>query len=188
MLRIMNRRLYRSRTDTVLAGVASGLAAYLGADPALVRIAWAILVPLTGGAAFLAYIVAWIVVPEEPYPGAAFGAPAGPTGPAASAMPGAGSTGGDEAAGMEPGTDPVTGAPIQPVAGSGSTWTPPPPIERRSSDGRAGMVIGLGLVVLGLWFLLREYLPDFRWNLVWPFAIVAIGALILFSAMRRRDG
>jgi phage shock protein PspC (stress-responsive transcriptional regulator) len=50
----MNRRLYRSRTDTILGGVAAGLARYLNADPALVRIAWAILVPLTGGAALVA--------------------------------------------------------------------------------------------------------------------------------------
>ena len=47
---LMNRRLYRSRTDTILGGVAAGLATYLNTDPALVRIAWAILVPLTGGA------------------------------------------------------------------------------------------------------------------------------------------
>ena len=40
----------------------------MNADPALVRIAWALLVPLTGGIAFVAYIVAWIVVPEEPPP------------------------------------------------------------------------------------------------------------------------
>ena len=51
----MNRRLYRSRTDTILGGVAAGLATYLNTDPALVRIAWAILVPLTGGAALIAY-------------------------------------------------------------------------------------------------------------------------------------
>ena len=63
-------RLYRSRTDTILGGVASGLATYLNADPALVRIAWAVLVPLTGGIAFLAYIVGWVVIPEEPAPAA----------------------------------------------------------------------------------------------------------------------
>jgi phage shock protein PspC (stress-responsive transcriptional regulator) len=169
MLGIMNRRLYRSRTDTVLGGVASGLAAYLNTDPALVRIAWAILVPLTGGAAFLAYIVGWIVVPEEPYPGAAMGAPATTI--------------------TDPGEASDEASPIQPAAStdSGSTWTPPAPIHR-STDGRAGMVVGIGLVLIGLWFLVREYLPPIRWNLIWPIIIVAVGAIILISAMRRRDG
>ena len=64
----MTGRLTRSRTDTILGGVAAGLAEYLNTDPALVRIAWAILVPLTSGAALLAYVVAWIVVPEAPEP------------------------------------------------------------------------------------------------------------------------
>jgi phage shock protein PspC (stress-responsive transcriptional regulator) len=178
MLRIMNRRLYRSRTDTVLGGVASGVAAYLGADPALVRIAWAILVPLTGGAAFLAYIVAWIVVPEEPFAGAAAGVPA-----AAAMPPPAGDAEPGEAA-----TDPVTGAPVHPSAAAGSSWTPPPPVGRRASDGRAGMIVGIFLVILGLWFLVRQYVPDFRWNLVWPVVIVVVGVVILVSAMRRREG
>lgn len=69
----MNRRLYRSRSDTVLGGVAAGLADYLNIDPALVRIAWAILVLVTGGGALLAYIVAWVIVPTAPPPAPAAG-------------------------------------------------------------------------------------------------------------------
>ena len=168
----MNRRLYRSRTDTVLGGVASGLAVYLNTDPALVRIAWAILTPLTGGAAFLAYIVGWIVVPEEPYPGAATGAPApgfttaGST-PSASEVSEEGESATADAAAPMP----------------ASTWTTAP-TERRN-DNRTGIAIGVGLVILGLWFLLRPYLPDIQWNLIWPLAIVAIGGLILITAARR---
>ena len=62
----MNGRLYRSRTDRMIGGVAAGIADYINADPALVRIGWAILVVITGGVALVAYIVAWIVVPEAP--------------------------------------------------------------------------------------------------------------------------
>jgi len=148
----MNRRLYRSRTDTILGGVASGLADYLNADPALVRIAWAILVPLTGGAALIAYIVAWVVVQEEPV------AAAGAT---------------------EEATDPVTGASVAPAATTA-------PADSRPSDARAGMVVGIGLVLIGLWFLLREYLPDIDWSLIWPLVVVGIGAAILVTSMRRR--
>ena len=49
----MNERLYRSRDDRMLAGVAGGLAEMWDADPSLVRIVWALLVFVTGGFAFL---------------------------------------------------------------------------------------------------------------------------------------
>ena len=50
------------------------------------------------------------------------------------------------------------------------------------------MVIGIGLVVVGVWFLLREYLPEIDWGLIWPLVLVGIGALVLVTSMRRRDG
>ena len=157
----MNRRLYRSRTDTVIGGVAAGLADYLNADPALIRIAWAILVVVTGGAALIVYIVCWIVIPEEPET---------PVVTAAQAS--------------EPTTDPVTGEIIEPAATPASAVTVP----NAGSGGRAGVVVGIGLVVIGVWFLLRQYLPDINWGLLWPLVLVGIGALILFTSMRRRDG
>jgi phage shock protein C len=62
----MNERLYRSRSDRMIAGVAGGLAQSMRLDPSIVRIIWAILVPATGGLALIVYIVMAIVVPEEP--------------------------------------------------------------------------------------------------------------------------
>ncbi len=44
---------------------------------------------------------------------------------------------------------------------------------------------GLGLVVLGTWFLLDRFMPDINWSLIWPLAIVAIGVLIVVGASRR---
>src|SRR5919108_4895577 len=61
----MGDRLYRSRRDRMIAGVAGGLAEMWDADPSLVRIIWALLVVFTGGIALLVYIVMAIVVPEE---------------------------------------------------------------------------------------------------------------------------
>ena len=59
------RRLYRSRTDRVLAGICGGLADYFGTDPAIVRLGVVILAILTGIVPFLVlYIVAAIVIPE----------------------------------------------------------------------------------------------------------------------------
>ena len=48
-------RIYRSRTERQVAGVAGGLAEFLGVDPTLIRIVWLISV-LFGGAGALAYI------------------------------------------------------------------------------------------------------------------------------------
>jgi phage shock protein C len=58
------RRLYRSRTDRMLGGVAGGLGDYFDVDPVLVRLAWVALA--FAGIGVVAYIVAWIIVPEEP--------------------------------------------------------------------------------------------------------------------------
>ena len=67
----MDDRLYRSRTDRMIAGVAGGLAEHYDLDPSLVRIGWALLILFTGGLFFLLYIVMAIVVPEEPLGGRA---------------------------------------------------------------------------------------------------------------------
>ncbi len=62
----MNRRLYRSTTDRVIAGVCGGLADLWGIDPSLLRIGWFVLIILTGGIFLLIYIVMAIVVPASP--------------------------------------------------------------------------------------------------------------------------
>ncbi len=62
----MNRRLYRSRRDSMLGGVAGGVADYFDMDPSIVRVVWAVLALVTGGIFLVLYIVMWIVVPEGP--------------------------------------------------------------------------------------------------------------------------
>jgi phage shock protein C len=49
----------------MLAGVCAGLADYLRVDPTLVRVGFAVLAIITWGVALLAYLIAWIVMPEE---------------------------------------------------------------------------------------------------------------------------
>jgi phage shock protein PspC (stress-responsive transcriptional regulator) len=56
-------RLVRSSTDCVLGGVCSGVARYIGIDPALVRIMTAI--AFLTGVSILFYVVAWIVIPLD---------------------------------------------------------------------------------------------------------------------------
>ena len=61
----MKKKLYRSLENRKLAGVCGGIAEYLVIDPVLVRLAWVIFF-LAGGAGVLAYILAWIIIPEQP--------------------------------------------------------------------------------------------------------------------------
>jgi phage shock protein PspC (stress-responsive transcriptional regulator) len=57
-----HRRLTRSATDRKIAGVAGGLGAYLGLDPLLVRIAFAVSA-VAGGAGVIGYVALWALVP-----------------------------------------------------------------------------------------------------------------------------
>ncbi|VVB79643.1 PspC domain protein [uncultured archaeon] len=58
------KRLYRSKTDRVIAGVCGGIGEYLGIDPVIVRLVW-VLLTLCAGAGILAYILAWVIIPKE---------------------------------------------------------------------------------------------------------------------------
>jgi phage shock protein PspC (stress-responsive transcriptional regulator) len=58
------RRLTRRTDNRVIAGVASGIAAFLGIEPWIVRIGFVVLVPF-GGFGALAYLIAWLLVPVE---------------------------------------------------------------------------------------------------------------------------
>jgi phage shock protein C len=59
------KRLYRSRKDRILGGVCGGMGNYFNLDPVLVRVIWVVLL-FAAGVGFLAYILAWIIIPEEP--------------------------------------------------------------------------------------------------------------------------
>ena len=59
------RRLTRTRDGRMITGVCSGLAAYFGVDPTLVRIGAVLLTILTSGAGILLYVAATLIIPEE---------------------------------------------------------------------------------------------------------------------------
>jgi phage shock protein C len=62
----MAKRLYRSTTDKMIAGVCGGIAEYFTIDPAIVRII-AVLLLLPGGLpGFVPYVILWVVVPKNP--------------------------------------------------------------------------------------------------------------------------
>jgi phage shock protein C len=62
----VNHRLYRSRGERMLAGVAGGVADYLDVDPTLVRLGFLVAFVATGPVAVFAYLGAALIIPSEP--------------------------------------------------------------------------------------------------------------------------
>jgi phage shock protein C len=60
------KRLYRSRSPRVIAGVAEGLGEFFQIDPVVIRIIFAVVTLLGFGTGVLIYILLWIFVPEKP--------------------------------------------------------------------------------------------------------------------------
>ena len=58
------KRLYRSKSDQMICGVCGGIAEYLGVDPTVVRLVWAIFSAFAG-TGLLLYILAAVVMPSE---------------------------------------------------------------------------------------------------------------------------
>ncbi|MGH2813530.1 MAG: PspC domain-containing protein [Actinomycetota bacterium] len=58
------RKLYRSNTNRMLAGVCGGLAEYFNLDPTLIRVLFIVLAVL-GGSGVVLYLAMWIIVPKQ---------------------------------------------------------------------------------------------------------------------------
>ncbi len=202
------RRLYRSRTDHPLTGLAGGLAEYFDLDPSLVRILWIVSI-IFGGLTIFLYVVMAIVVPLEPYPGYArqqsqyyrsqfqgWAPPApGPVPQSTSAATGApGEPGSTDAQGA-----PTAGSPADATTGTsyaGPTdptmgWQPMPPMPPMEppasrGSGQGGFILGILFVLFGALALADQLIPGWGGaGRLWPAFIVGVGALLLVGSFRR---
>jgi len=60
-----NKSLYRACKNRIIAGVAGGMGEYFNIDPVLIRLIF-VLLSIPGGAGIIIYIIAWIIIPEDP--------------------------------------------------------------------------------------------------------------------------
>lgn len=60
------KKLYRSTSDRMIAGICGGLGEYFGIDSTLVRLIFVLGSIFTGSVLFWVYIIMLIVIPEEP--------------------------------------------------------------------------------------------------------------------------
>jgi len=59
------KRMYRSRSDRMIAGVCGGLGEYFEVDANLIRVIWALSI-LGAGFGILAYLIMVVIIPESP--------------------------------------------------------------------------------------------------------------------------
>jgi phage shock protein PspC (stress-responsive transcriptional regulator) len=133
--------LRRSRQDRVLSGVLGGIGRQYDVDPVLLRILVVVATIFTGGAVAIGYVVAWVLIPDEP----AY-LPVVPTVPAGTVPPSyaAGGTG----TFVDPATGQVFGATVV------APLPPPRRTEPRSYLGlitlSVAVIVGGLLAVLGV--------------------------------------
>jgi len=139
----------RRGSDRIVAGVCSGLAHFFQLDETLVRVIFVVLTLVPPAVGIILYLVLWFLM--EPATSGAAGAPAATTGQR------------------------VSGA----VAGlrrdfRGAFGNP----QRRRSGSLWG---GIVLIAAGAFLVLANlgYLHGFRWDLLWPVLLIAVGLLVL---------
>lgn len=189
------RRIFRSRKSKVIAGVCGGLADYFQVDPVLIRLAAIALGVMTGPAAVIGYILAWIVIPEEAQYRPARRTSEGMGGRPTDTSAREGGPGGD-------------GGRVAEDEGKPAEYTPPPDrsfegpgeaaeccsdVEARPEKERGRVLLGYFLVALGglllvqrVFYRLGWWFPRLGMAQFWPIVLIFIGVAILVSGTRRR--
>ncbi len=152
----MTKKLYRSRRQRMLGGVSGGLAEYFDVDVTIVRLVW-VLTFFAGGGGFLAYIIAWIVIPETP------------------ALEG--ELPAEEESGAESAAEETAEAEATEDAQRG---------EEDGKKGDSSKIIGLILIFLGLYLSAGQLIPRFLIRTYWPVALIALGLFFLVRGLKNR--
>ena len=160
----MPKKLYRSRTDSVIGGVCGGLAEHFNIDPVIVRVI-AVLLIFSGGAGLIAYLILWLVVPLQ---GADAAQPKDTIQANANEIK-------ETAEGIG-----------QEVRETISTEERDPETAARIRNRRRTW-LGIGLVAVGAVILLGNLrlLWWFNWGVIWPVPVIIVGVIVLVLARRK---
>jgi len=149
----MSKKLYRSRKDQIIGGVCGGIAEYFGIDPTLVRLAF-VLFALIEGAGIIAYIIAWIIIPERPE--------------------GRSSKSEEEVYDVELNSEDEDEEGEYKAEENSSSH------DQKKSKEQRKRILGLILVVLGIFFIIDSWIPGLYWRRFWPVVLIGLGALLIY--------
>jgi phage shock protein C len=147
------RRLARSTTDRMWAGVCGGLAEYFDVDATLMRIIWVAVTIFTHGLGVPVYILLWLVMPR------------------------ADRVDRSAAPSSETAATPTSTSEEQPY------WNGWPPVADANHHAHRQRSMGAALLVLGALFLASNFgwfnWINIDWRMTWPLVLVAIGIALL---------
>ncbi len=176
-------KLYRSTSEAIFGGVASGLGNYFKIDPTIIRIVFVLLTLFTGGGFILAYLAMWLLIPTA-------GSTASSAGDVVrenlddmgarvrGTFGGYGGNGGATPTNGNP-TPTTNGAPNGGPNGGPVTNGGPSAHPYSGSSARYG-ILPLILICVGGFFLLSK-IGVFHWLVWawWPLLLIGLGVLLL---------
>ncbi len=153
----MSRKLYRSNSDKIIAGVCGGLGEFLNIDPVLIRLAF-VLATVFGGAGFVIYVAMWLLIPAE----------------------GESSTHAEDLAAEVRSRVDNSGEEMKTEHHSEVV------LARRGYHGSTSrQIIGVVLIALGGIFLADYFMPGFNPVIVWGSLFILIGLVLVLRGPRR---
>ncbi len=161
----VDKKLYRSKKDRIIAGICGGLGEYFNIDPVLVRVVF-ILLAFANGFGILLYIILMVILPSESEIEHSEAKPL-PNMPASS---------GEKSAMnifARPEPQPEPGKEINPEIAR-------EPVKSVFSSKRN--LIGTVIIIIGLIIFLDNFLPIFSWlswKMIWALSIIFLGYLIV---------
>jgi phage shock protein PspC (stress-responsive transcriptional regulator) len=164
------KRLYRSKKEKMLAGVAGGLAEYFDIDPVIIRIIF-VITALISGAGIIAYLLLWIIVPLNPEQLNEFYQPRYSNVP--------GQKDGNKETEHSAGTNTEQQSSSECSADNSNNENfksyEAESMQDQSKGKNKNVLAGAILITLGILFLADNFLPFFRFSDFWPLVFVAIG-------------
>ncbi len=146
-----SERLYRSKTNKVIGGVAGGLADYFNIDVVLTRVVF-VLLALFGGGGVLIYIVMWIIVPAQ-------------------------DTYGNNP--QQHGSSHGSATNESDVDDNSDNKSSDIVSSKNSKPSNTGLIAGIILIFVGLIFLADRLMPWYNITDFWPLLLVVVGVLMI---------
>ena len=156
----MKNKLYRSKKDCVIGGVCGGIAEYFNIDSTLVRLL-AVLIFFFGGSGIIAYIIGWIIIPQNP------------NGKTEDNSENKGEIEGK----IKKGTDKVNKTVEENLS---EEWS------KGNSGKNRNIILGVILIIAGLIFMGTTFFPWITWaawGTFWPVIIIVVGLVIIIRAI-----